>query len=1264
VRLADVARVEDGCEEAETAGRLGGKPTVILAIRRQSGTNTVAVVRALHERLAEIGTRLPPGYGLEVVRDQSTYIEASVHTVQEHLVVGGLLAALVVWFFLRNWRSTVIAAIAIPTSIVSTFGLMKVLGLTLDMMTLLALTLAVGIVIDDAIVVLENIHRVMKEKRLSAMAAAREGTREIGLAVLATTLSLIAVFVPVAFMGGVVGRFLFSFGMTMAFSILVSLVVAFTLTPLLASRWLTERDAAPHRSGRVFTAIENGYARLLRWSMAHRAIVAGACVLSLVAVVPLGAVVAKDFLPKNDESQFEVKLRAPEGTSLQQTELIAGRIGQRVEQLPGVAHTVVFVADDEARTRNLGSLFVQLVEVHERRHSQHEVMAMVREQVLPQFAHEQLRSSVSPIAAISGGGKDNKDVAFYVSGPDTKQLGAYAERLTRALAAVPGAIDIDTSLILGKPELHVAIDRAKAADLGVQMADVGNTLRVLVGGDEVTDFVDGGERYEVHARSAVDHRTDVAGIAAMAVPSAKLGAVALEHVATFREESGASQIDRLGRRRQVTITANVAPGHSQQAAVEALQREAASMGMGAGYRWGVTGTSKEMANAARNFVIAFVLSFVFMYLILAAQFESWIHPVTILIALPLTVPFALLSLLLFGQSLNIYTALGLLVLFGVVKKNAILQVDHTNALRASGMTLLDATLRANRDRLRPILMTTVAFVAGMVPLLVSTGTGAGDNRAIGSVIFGGQILSLLLTLLATPVFYSLFEDVRTRFAPLAWLRGATTAIARAAGRLRLASSPARALPLLLAAAVVAGCAAPAPRQPAVPSPASWRGAMAGDDDPARSFADEGWWQLFGDERLGELIAIALAENKDLAVAAARVEEQRALVARAGAARWPSLDAVASAKSTRASRASVPALPAGVDSEGTIWKAELGASWELDLWGRLRSADEAARAELLATEWARRGVVTTLVADVGLAWFDLLEVDAELAIARRTLESRRRSLFLVQRRHDEQLASTLDLARAQAEVESAAALVPELERRAERGENRLAVLLGRNPGPIARRTALASTPVPPRVPAGLPSSLLARRPDLQEARLRLEAANARVGEAWAETFPSISLTGAFGSESGDLSDLFHGPARAWRLGPQVSMPLFDAGRRRAGVDAADARARQAVALLEQAVQQAFREVEDALVDHREVAAVAEHQAALVAHLRRAHDLADQRFREGITAQLEVLDAQRALLAAELDLARTQRDRLAAVVRLHAALGGGWQTPETIASRGRP
>jgi len=760
VRIKDVARVEDTVAFEQSRATIDGKPAVALLIRKQSGTNTIAVAERVKERLAEVSKQLPKGWKLDMVRDQSDFIVAAVDSVQEHLLLGALFAAGIVWLFLRHSRPTIIAAVAIPISLIATFAFMQWAGFTLNVITLLALTLAVGIVIDDAVVVLENIFRFLEEKKLTPMEAAVEGAKEVGLAVTATSLSLIAVFLPVAFMGGIVGRFMNSFGVTMSVAIAVSLLVSFTLTPMMSSRWLKKTDLEADEGSRhrgFYPKVERLYLRMLEWSLHHRKVIVVALVLVILSTVPLFMAVNKNFLPEDDESQFTISVRAPEGTSLQSTWKIAESISTKVRTMAGVRTTLVVVGSDPQRTRNLSSVFVQLRKPGDRDENQFEIMDRIRREILPAYKPLGLRTSVQPVPAISGAGS-TAAIQFWIGGPDLKRLEQYSDALVKRIVRIPGVVDADTNLISGKPELGVRIDRAKAADLGVRVQDIASTLNALVAGLEVSSYYESGEQYEVWVRAEQGFRRDAESMLQARVPSSKLGSVTLRSVVKITEGETPAVINRIARRRQVLVTANLLPGHSSQTVIDELNRGAAELKMPPAYSFGLTGQSREQGKAAINFGLAFLLSIIFMYLILAAQFESWIDPITILSSLPMTVPFALLSLLIFNQSVNIFSALGVLVLFGIVKKNGILQVDHTNQLRNEGMERHEAVMHANRDRLRPILMTTLAFVAGMMPLVISRGTGAGTNRAIGTVIMGGQTLALLLTLIGVPVIYTLLDD--------------------------------------------------------------------------------------------------------------------------------------------------------------------------------------------------------------------------------------------------------------------------------------------------------------------------------------------------------------------------------------------------------------------------------------------------------------------------------------------------------------------------
>jgi HAE1 family hydrophobic/amphiphilic exporter-1 len=787
VKIRDIGYATDGHKERRTSARYDGRLAVALEVRRQSGANTIEVINNVKAKLERVRQLLPPGTELELVQDQSRYIEAAFHEVQLHLILGSILASLVVLLFMRNWRATVIAAVAIPASIIATFGPMRWLGFTLNNITMLALVLMVGVVIDDAIVVLENIFRFIEEKNLPARQAAIQATRDIGLAVMATTLSLVVVFLPVSFMSSVSGRFLYSFGFTAAVAILVSLLVSFSLTPMMSSRLLSASVVAHSggsRSG-FYGVIERVYMRLLAWSMRHRAVVAALAVAVMASTVPLYRMVRQEYVPTNvDESEFEMSVMAPEGTSLVAMEEVLSRITEEMKELPGVEHTVAIVGTGYLQNVNVGRMYVRIAPIEDRvlsiprvfkqlfkgepmeafrgLYSQREVMSAVRARL--KEALPDCRIQVRNLQPMNQGSAP-VDIDYVIRGPELEALNNYSERLRKTALGIPGLADVDTTLRLTKPELRVFIDRNRAADLGVDASDIAGSLRLMVGGDdEVSRYRDDklAEDYDVEIRLKDADRNSPETVSKLYVPSSKSGMVRLDNLVDLRPGMTAYRIEGLDRQRQVGIRANVTSGYALADRLDEMHKAAAALDLPAAYSTTVIGRGREFTQTLNEFLLAFVLSVVFMYMILASQFENLVHPVTILLSLPLAVPFGFLSLWFFKDTLNLYSALGILVLFGVVKKNSILQVDHTNNLRREGLPRLEAILQANRDRLRPILMTTLTLVAGMLPLALGNGPGAEERRSIAIIVIGGQSLSLLLTLIVTPVAYSLFDDLALR----------------------------------------------------------------------------------------------------------------------------------------------------------------------------------------------------------------------------------------------------------------------------------------------------------------------------------------------------------------------------------------------------------------------------------------------------------------------------------------------------------------------
>ncbi len=526
---------------------------------------------------------------------------------------------------------------------------------------------------------------------------------------------------------------------------------------MLCSRFVKkpEKDHGSKESF-VFRILDGNYTKWLAWAMSHRKTVVLLCGAVIFSIVPLFMFVGKNFVPVDDQSQFNVLIRTPEGTSLAATTNLVERISQDIRQLPGVQHTLATVGGGTDRSVNNATTFVKLVDMDQRKLSQQQLMQRTRD-LLKQYPPE-IRTSVELVNVIANG-QSNADIQFFIQGPDLEKLTEYSDRLMAKMKTIPKLTDADSTLRSGKPEVHVEIDRARAADLGVSVENIEQAINTLVAGQTASTFNTGDDQYDVVVRAELSSRDTVEGLAKMTVPSTKRGSVGLDEVVAIRSGTGPSSINRLNRQRQVTLTGNMLAGASQAGLLSQVAEKAKSLGMGPEYSYGPSGNSKELARTGYYFILAFSLTFIFMYIVLAAQFESFLHPITIMLTLPLAIPFGIVSLLIANQSFNIFSGLGLLLLFGIVKKNAILQIDHMNGLRAAGLNRHDAIMQANRDRLRPILMTTIALVAGMIPLVVSTGAGSSTNRTIGVMVAGGQLLCLVLTLLAVPVFYSIFEDI-------------------------------------------------------------------------------------------------------------------------------------------------------------------------------------------------------------------------------------------------------------------------------------------------------------------------------------------------------------------------------------------------------------------------------------------------------------------------------------------------------------------------
>ena len=1209
VRLGEVARVVDGVEEARSLALVNGEPGIGLDVLKQSGANVVAVVDAVKAEIARLQGELPEGVRIEMVRDGSTWIRDSVHDVQETLILGGLLTVLIVFVFLNSWRSTVITGLTLPISVISSFIIMNFAGMTLNVMTLMALSLAIGLLIDDAIVVRENIVRHL-ERGEDHFTAARHGTAEIGLAVLATTMSIVAVFVPVAFMKGIVGRFFYQFGITVAFAVLVSLLVAFTLDPMLSSRW---HDPDIGRKGRrgflkraldrfnaAFDRTADRYQSVIAWALDHRRTVLGAAGAAFLAGMTLFVVLPSEFFPAFDQGEFQITLTTAPDASITETEDRVHATLAILADTPEVVSTYATIGAGTTGTVRDASIYVKLAARRARRRTQAEVQRAVRERVQREVAGV-LISFADP-----GDLDTRKPLMAQVRGEDVATLKEIAARLKSAMYSIPGLVDLDMSLEYDTPEYRLVIDRERARDVGLASGTLANTVAVLVGGRAATTWEDAdGDAVDVRFRLPESLRREPEQVLALhvAVPGdrGRPTLVPLAQLARREVSASPSEIVREQLSRQVVVSANL-DGVPLGTAVAKVRALAAELDLPPGYRIDMGGENEHMEEDFRYLAEALLLAVLMVYLILAAQFESFLDPLAIMLSLPLSIVGMAGMLALTGDTINIMSLIGLIMLMGLVTKNAILLIDFTKTLRRRGVARREAVIEAGRTRLRPIMMTTLAMIFGMMPLALGIGAGGEMRAPMARAIVGGLLTSTLLTLLVVPVVYTLLDDA------LAWARRRGTA----SSAVRVAAALLTGI-LILAASPAAIAASP------------------------RALTLEQALQL-GEERSREILK---------AVEYGRWGEGRYLQERAAAFPHLTVTASGSRRSDQAQRAAFGEFAEFIPTLQDERVAQLGLSQALFTWGQVGAAIRAAKVALATADDRLRAARQAVRRDVTAAFYDVLLAREMVVIARESLAQRERHLAEAQHRLELGTATDYDVLAARVAVDNARPELIRAENMVATARANLRFLLALEDDVEVDGSLEVDVAAPP-APDEVLATALTHRPELAElAHLRrMQEELVRIARAGDK--PRLELAAGYGWRQLDAGNS-RGSGASWHAGLYLSYPVFDGFKTAGQVGQARAEYRTAQLEEELARDRIALEVRTAVDAVAEAVTILQALSGTVAQAERLLGMTEQGFELGVMRRLEVQDAQLALAAARANLARARRDYLVARVTLEWVCG---------------
>ncbi len=1310
VLLGHVARLELAAGEYALRSLLDNQTAIAIPIFQAPGSNAIGVSDGVRATMEELKAGFPPGLEYRIVYDPTVFVRQSIEKVVVTLLEAIALVVIVVVVFLQTWRASLIPLAAVPVSLVGTFAAMQALGFSINALSLFGLVLAIGIVVDDAIVVVENVERNIRLGK-SPFDATVQAMREVTGPIIATALVLAAVFIPAAFISGLSGQFYKQFAITIAISTAISAFNSLTLSPALCAVLLQPHGAKPDLLTR-FLDLALGwffrpFNRFFDWgSRLYGRTVSGLLRVALIALLVYAGLVGlawksfeavpAGFIPVQDKQYLVAFTQLPDGASIDRTEAVIRRMSEIALAEPGVASAVAFPGLSIAgfvKSSSAGIVFLGLDPFEERRSPELAGLAIAGSLTQKFSSIQEAFVLCVPPPSVMGLGTIG---GFELYVEDRASLGFEALHggiwgLVGAASQHPDLEGVITNFQINVPQLEAEVDRAKAKIQGLPLAGVFETMQVYLGSLYVNDFNRFGRTYQVIAQADAPFRDDPADIEALRTRNQAGEMVPLGAVVDVKTSYGPDRVPRYNGYPAAELYGGPKPGKTSGQAEQAIT-DLAGQVLGPGLKLEWTGLVYQKILAGNSAVFVFPLSILLVLLVLAAQYESFRLPLAVVLIVPLTLLSAFVGLILTHGENNIFTQIGLIVLIGLAAKNAILIVEFAKAKQDEGLSPRESAIEAARLRLRPILMTSIAFIAGVYPLVVSTGAGAEMRRAMGVAVFSGMIGVTFFGLLLTPVFYFVLMRIGhgRGSAASGGAHGGSSGAPHghpggggppsdpqpghgtpAAPALSGPGAGGLAQGLLLLLPLLGACRSVGSdySRPAVPELASFGpgdgsspAAEAGGEDnpwvpgqPRDGEARGAWWTLFGDAELDRLEERAAAQNQDLQAAFARLRQAQSAVRGARSGRLPQVDLNPQFSRTRYSPNAGLAFPIDTVSD---FRLSLDVSYELDLFGRVEREIEAAKRGAQAQELAFEALRLALHAEVASAYFALRALEGEEALLERTLTLRGEALEVERGRLRAGRGTELDLARAESELSSTEAALKDLERRRSELSTALAVLVGDAPANPDAEPRDWQAPEPPTLPAGLPSTLLERRPDVAAAERTLAARNAAIGIAEGAYFPRVRLTGFGGYQSADTDRMFEWSSRIWSLVPSLSIPLFRGGRLKAEVERAKAAHEEALASYRQSILVAFKEVQDGLNAARLLA----EQRAAVARAReaseRAADLARQRYDAGLVGYLDVLDSERVALEAQRVDVQLQGVRLQNAVFLVRALGGGWQDGQPL------